>query len=116
MEKYSIEDYMVKPDEKVAKRVIYSDENTLAFVLNISPGNSLPEHTHFESTLLIEVIEGSGNINVDGEPIKVEENDLMKLGGQEVMSVDNTGDKTLVLYVTISPLPPEDRYAKNADL
>lgn len=115
MEKYSIEDFILEPEKKVAKRVIYSDENTLAFILNISPGNSLPEHTHFESTLLVEVLKGSGNINVDGEPIKVKEHDLMKLDGQEVMSVDNTGDKTLVLYVTISPLPPEDRYAKDAD-
>lgn len=106
---------MIKRDEKIAKRIIYSNENTLVFNLNISLGNSLLKHTHFESTLLVGVQKGSSNINVDGEPIEVKENDLMKIDGPKVMSVDNTGHKTQVLYVTISPLPLEERYAKDVD-
>jgi hypothetical protein len=32
------------------------------------------------------------------------------------MEVHNTGGENLVLYVTISPLPSDEKYAQNADL
>lgn len=32
------------------------------------------------------------------------------------MSVDNTGESTLVLYVTISPLPTSEKYTMDADI
>ncbi len=116
MEKFNIEDYIIAPEESVSKRVIYKDDNILAFMLNISLGKSLPEHTHFDSTLLIQVLEGKGIINIAGSPVKVEKNHLIKLTGQEEMSVDNIGEEDLILYVSISPRPPSDRYGKDADL
>lgn len=116
MEKFNIDDYIVAPGESVSKRVIYKDENTLAFILNIAPGKSLPEHTHENSTLMIQILNGEGIINIDGNPVSVEKNHLVQLEGQEEMSVDNTGEEILELYVTISPKPLSDRYSQNADL
>ena len=116
MQKFNIEDYIIAPQESVAKRVVYKDENILAFVLNIAPRKSLPEHTHLKTTLLIQVLDGEGIINVDGSPISVGKNHLIKLDGQEEMSVDNTGEEDLVLYVSISPQPQSERYSKDADL
>ncbi|MFW6238981.1 MAG: cupin domain-containing protein [Halanaerobiales bacterium] len=116
MEKYSLENYREEPDKKVVKRVIYSDQKTLAFVLNIASGESLPPHTHFDCTVLLQVLAGRGKVIVDGEDVPVKEGDLIQLQGDEEMSVDSTGEETLVLYVTISPLPPEERYAVDADL
>lgn len=115
MEKFNLADYTTVPEKSVAKRVIYSDKNTLAFVLNIAPGESLPDHTHFESTVLLQVISGTAKLNVDEQSFEIQENDLTKVDGPETMSVDNTGNKNLVLYVTISPLPPDEKYAKEAD-
>jgi quercetin dioxygenase-like cupin family protein len=109
MQKFSLSDYMVEPKEKVAKRIIYNDENSLAFILNIAVGKSLPNHTHFDSTVLVQVIEGKAEVDVDGEPVSMNENDLLQLDGPEEMSIDNNGQKTLVLYVTISPKPPKEK-------
>ena len=116
MKKFDINDYIVEPEEKVAKRVIYNDENTLAFVLNIASGESLPEHTHFDSTVLVQVIKGKAKVNIDNKNVNLGENGLIKIDGPEKMSIDNIGQEILVLYVTISPLPPEARYAEDADL
>lgn len=115
MEKFNLDKYITVPEKKVAKRVIYSDKNTLAFVLNIAPGESLPDHTHFDSTVLLQVISGTARLNVDEQSFEIQENNLIKIDGPETMSVDNTGKENLVLYVTISPLPPDDKYAKEAD-
>jgi quercetin dioxygenase-like cupin family protein len=115
MEKFNLDNYITVPEKRIAKRVIYSDKNTLAFVLNIAPGESLPDHTHFDSTVLLQVISGTASLNVDEQSFDIQENDLTKIDGPETMSVDNTGNENLVLYVTISPLPPDDKYAKEAD-
>ncbi len=115
MEKFNLDNYTTVAEKSVAKRVIYSDENTLAFVLNIAPGKSLPDHTHFDSTVLMQVISGTARLIVDDQSFNIQENDLIKIDGPETMSVDNTGGENLVLYVTISPLPSDEKYARNAD-
>lgn len=116
MEKFSIKDYLVEPENKIAKRVIYKNDNVLAFVLNIAPGESLPDHTHFESTLLIQVLNGSAVIHADENKNEVTKDDLTKIEGQEVLSIDNVGNDILELYVTISPNPPAEKYSKDADI
>lgn len=115
MEKFNLNNYTKVPEKNVAKRVIYSDKNTLAFVLNISPGESLPDHTHYDSTVLLQVINGKARLIVAEETINIQKNDLIKIDGSETMSVDNIGSENLVLYVTISPLPADEKYAQNAD-
>ena len=115
MEKFNLDNYTTVPEKSVAKRVIYSDKNTLAFVLNISPGESLPDHTHFESTVLLNVVNGEARLIVDEQSFNIQENDLIKIDGPETMSVNNTGSENLVLYVTISPLPSDEKYAQNAN-
>ncbi len=116
MQKFSLNDYIVEPEGKIAKRIVYSDQNTVAFVLNIAVDQSLPNHTHFDCTVLLQVLKGEAVVNVNDEPVPMSENELMEIDGAEKMSVDNNGDNTLVLYVTISPLPPSDKYTVDVDM
>ncbi|MFW6006882.1 MAG: cupin domain-containing protein [Bacillota bacterium] len=116
MQKFNLKNYVMKPEDKIAKRVIYHDDNTLAFILNIASGESLPEHTHFDCTVLLQVMKGKCMVNVDEKKVSLSRDDLIQIDGPEKMSVDNTGKETLVLYVTISPLPPEEKYRVDADI
>jgi quercetin dioxygenase-like cupin family protein len=116
MEKFSINNYIVKPENKIAKRVIYKNDNVLAFILNIAPDESLPDHTHFDSTLLIQILKGKAVINADEKKKEVTKGDLTRVEGQEVLSIDNVGNDILELYVTISPNPPADKYSTDADI
>ncbi len=116
MQKFTLSKYIVEPEDKIAKRIIYNDQNTVAFILNIATGQSLPTHTHFDCTVLLQVLKGNADVNVNNEPVAMSENELIQLDGAEEMSVDNTGESTLVLYVTISPLPPSEKYTTDADI
>lgn len=116
MKKYKLDNYIVEPESKIAKRIIYNDENTVAFVLNIAANESLPNHTHFDCTVLLQVIKGQAEVLVDGKSVNASQNDLIQLDGPEEMSVNNTGQETLALYVTISPLPPSEKYTVDADI
>ncbi|ACB84556.1 cupin domain-containing protein [Natranaerobius thermophilus] len=116
MKKFELNDYIQEPKGKVAKRVIFKDDNVITFILNIAKRQSLPRHTHFGSTVLIKVIQGSANLNYDDKSIGISQDNLVQLDGPEEMSVDNLGEKTLVLYVTISPAPSDDKFTTDVDL
>ncbi|EEG76811.1 cupin domain-containing protein [Dethiobacter alkaliphilus] len=116
MQKFQLQDYRLEPEGKIAKRMIYKDANVICFILNIASGASLPPHTHFDCTVLLQVLTGKASVNVDGNSLAAAEQDLIQLDGPEKMSVDNVGEETLALYVSISPAPPNDQYTKDANL
>lgn len=62
MNKFVFKDYFLEPAGKISKRMIYKSDNVIAFVLNIAKGETLPAHTHFDSTLLFQVMNGEAKI------------------------------------------------------
>lgn len=107
MNKYTFNDYYHDPEGKIAKRMIYKSDNVIAFVLNIAKGEILPGHTHLESTLLLQVMEGNAKVVTDGKESSLQVGQLMQVDGQESLQVFNTGENVLRLYVTISPIGSE---------
>lgn len=107
MNKYSFKDYFHEPEGKIAKRMIFKSDNVIAFVLNIAKGEILPGHTHLESTLFLQVMEGEGKVITDGKETLLQVGELMQVDGQESLQVINMGDSILRLYVTISPMGTE---------
>lgn len=107
MNKYSFKDYFHEPEGKIAKRMLYRNDDVIAFVLNIAEGEILPGHTHMESTLFIQVMEGSAKVVTDGKETPLAVGELMQVDGQESLQVFNTGKKVLRLFVTISPMGSE---------
>lgn len=107
MNKYVFNDYFENPEEKIAKRMLFKSDNVIAFVLNISKGEILPGHTHLESTLFLQVMDGNAKVVTDGKETSLHVGELMQVDGQESLQVINTGDDVLRLYVTISPMGSE---------
>lgn len=107
MKKFLFEDYFHEPDGKIAKRMLYKSNNVIAFVLNIAKGEILPGHTHMESTLLLQVMDGKANVITDGNETALQAGELMEVDGQESLQVINTGEGVLRLFVTISPMGSE---------
>lgn len=116
MRSFRLKEYMVEPGNMIAKRMIYKDTKVAGFVLNIAKGSSLPDHTHFDSTVLIQVLKGTSDAKVDGQVIPMETGSLLQLEGNEKFSVNNSGDETLSLYVTLSPNPPPEQYTEDVDI
>lgn len=115
MNKFNFTDYFQEPQKKIAKRMIFKSENVIAFVLNIAKGEKLPEHSHLQSTLLLQVMKGSARVRTDGTETSLKPGELMQIDGQQKMEVLNTGEDVLRLYVTISPIGSEN-FASDADI
>ena len=107
MNKFIFNDYFHEPQGKIAKRMLFKSDNVIAFVLNIAKGEILPGHTHLESTLFLQVMEGSAKVFTDGNETSLQVGELMQVDGQESLQVINTGEDVLRLYVTISPMGSE---------
>lgn len=104
MNKYIFNDFFHQPEGKIAKRMLYKSDNVIAFVLNIAVGEVLPGHTHLESTLFLQVLEGSAKVVTDGNETLLQVGELMQVDGQESLQVINNGEEILRLFVTISPM------------
>ncbi len=115
MNKFVFNDYFQEPQGKIAKRMIFKSDNVIAFILNISKGEILPGHTHLESTLLLQVMEGSAKVVTDGKETSLQVGELMQVNGQESLQVLNSGEDVLRLYVTISPMG-SDAFATDANV
>jgi len=102
--KFIFNDYYHVPQGKIAKRMLYKSDNVIAFVLNIAKGEILPGHTHMESTLLLQVMEGDAKVVTDGNETLLQVGELMQVDGQESLQVINIGSDVLRLFVTISPM------------
>lgn len=115
MNKFVFNDYYVEPEGKIAKRMLFKSNNVIAFVLNIANGEILPGHTHLESTLFLQVMEGKAKVITDGKETLLQAGELMQVDGRESVQVINIGEKVLRLYVTISPIGSE-AFATDANI
>ncbi|RKD31133.1 cupin domain-containing protein [Lacrimispora algidixylanolytica] len=107
MNKYIFKDYFTEPEGKIAKRMLFKSDDVIAFVLNIAKGEILPGHTHMESTLFLQVMEGNAKVVTDGNETLLQTGELMQVDGKESLQVINVGEDVLRLYVTISPMGSE---------
>lgn len=107
MNKFIFNDYFHEPQRKIAKRMLFKSDNVIAFVLNIAKGEILPGHTHLESTLFFQVMEGNAKVITDGNETSLQVGELMQVDGKESVQIINIGEDVLRLYVTISPMGSE---------
>ncbi|MEW6697363.1 MAG: cupin domain-containing protein [Bacillota bacterium] len=114
MEIANLEEKIVFVEQPFAKRVIYQDDNIVTFVLNFKPGQALPSHTHYDSTVIILVQTGAGELTADDRTVTIQPGSIISLKGNEKLSVKNTSQENLTLYVNMAPRPADNRY--NADI
>lgn len=115
MNKFIFNDYFHKPEGKIAKRMLFKSNHVIAFVLNIAKGEILPGHTHLESILFLQVMDGKAKVVTNGNENLLQAGELMQVDGQESLQVINVGEDVLHLFVTISPIGSE-AFATDADI
>jgi quercetin dioxygenase-like cupin family protein len=98
-------------DTTFTKRVLYADKDILSFVLNFKPGQALPVHKHENSSLVLNVLSGSGEVKVNDEVAKISKGSLVYAKGQDNFSVP-TVNENMTLHVSLSPNPSNEMYAK----
>ncbi|WP_432666165.1 cupin domain-containing protein [Wukongibacter baidiensis] len=105
MKKERISDRMVYIDSTFTKRLLFSEEKILNFVLNLKPGQEVPPHQHEDSDLILYVVTGGGELTVDGQSEDVTVGDVIYCKGDEVFSLINNTKENLSCFVVLAPRP-----------
>jgi quercetin dioxygenase-like cupin family protein len=92
-------------DKTITKRVLFAEDKVLNFILNIRPGQGLPEHTHENSDLVLYILSGEAEATADGATHKVSSGDVLYMKGEEVFGLKNTGSEDMSCFVVITPNP-----------
>ncbi len=104
MEKQSIGSFIQYRENRFAKVNIFVSEEVTTFVLNLLPGQMMPEHLHPGSQLYFLVIQGSGTFIISRKEVKVTTGDTIHILGSERVGFRNTGDGPVNVYVTMCKL------------
>jgi len=76
-------------------------------VIRLSPGQSLPPHTHSTSDLMIYIVEGSGSLDIDGGTVAFVAGSLAYFRGDEELRLANNGTTGLTALAFLTPpFPP----------
>ncbi len=111
MKRYQVQDFEPTSQEGFTKRVFQKSPHGLVFTLNFLPGQTLAPHTHVTSELLVTVLDGQGEVQVDDKPSPISQGTIVWCQGHERFGVRNTGPGRLSLLVVLYPAPADNKFA-----
>lgn len=98
-------------EETITKRVLFADKNILSFVLNLKAGQVLPVHKHENSTLVLVVLSGNGEIRINNETDKLGKGTVVTAKGEDEFEIPKVSED-MSLFVNIAPNPSNAAYSK----
>ena len=82
-------------------------------IIRLSPGQTLPPHTHSTSDLMIYIVEGTGTLTVDGDTMDFDDGSLAYFHGDEELRLSNTGTTGLTALAFLAPpFPPQSTWLR----
>lgn len=89
------------------RRVLYTGHNLQLVLMAIPPGEEIGEEVHDDRDQFFRVEQGKGEVLIDGNRSKIEDDDAIIVPAGACHNVVNTGDEPLKLYTVYGP--PEHR-------
>lgn len=90
------------------RRVIYTGPNLQLVVMSLEPGEEIGEEAHPGHDQFFRVEDGTGEVWIDGNRTKLQEDFAIVVPAGARHNVINTGSKPLKLYTIYSPPIHED--------
>lgn len=107
----NVEESVIFEESQFTKRIIFNDDEALSFVLNFKHGQVLGNHNHENSAVIMIVLQGKGQIQVNDERQKIHKGSAVFLKGKEEFSIPVV-DEDLSIFVTITPKPHNTKYSE----
>ena len=89
------------------RRVLYTGRNMQLVLMTLPPGCDIGEEVHEDRDQFFRIEEGEGEIRIDGQANRVEDDFAVIVPAGARHNVINTGDRPLRLYTLYAP--PEHR-------
>ncbi len=95
------------PDRVVAVGLLAGEHSNVRMI-RLSPGQTLPPHTHATSDLFLYAVEGRGELDTPDGAVPFEAGTLAQYAGREELRVNNNSTTGLTLLAFLAPIfPPE---------
>lgn len=111
MEKKNVQESIVFSDKTLTKRILFADDNVLAFMLNLKAGQTLPAHRHEHSTVVLHTLSGSADLRINDEVQPIGPGSVVQAKGEDDFEIPKVTED-ISLYVTIGPNPANHLYSK----
>ncbi len=98
----NIQEFQEFNESRFVRKTLFQEGKTNAFVLNLLPGQSVPPHPHPNAHVYMYVVEGEGTFIIDEKELSVSQTDVIHCEDQQVLEIENTGDKPLSIYVVLA--------------
>lgn len=107
MEIVSLADAPAYDLETVVAQPLLEGSQCNVRIIRLSPGQTLPPHTHGASDLMIYAVEGEGTLETDVASVPFVAGSLAFYRGDEELRVTNTGESGLTMLAILAPpFPP----------
>ena len=107
MEIVSLADAPAYDPEKLVAQPLLEGSQCNVRIIRLSPGQTLPPHTHGASDLMIYAVEGEGTLTTDVATVPFVAGSLAFYRGDEELRVTNAGESGLTMLAFLAPpFPP----------
>ena len=89
-------------DHRMRKELLFQENGSRAFVLNLMPGQELPAHRHPGHQVYLFLFEGEGEYSLDGEQHPFCLRDVLHCGEKQKLGMKNTGSELMSVYVVLA--------------
>jgi mannose-6-phosphate isomerase-like protein (cupin superfamily) len=90
------------------RRVLYTGKNLQLVLMTLQPGEEIGEEVHDDRDQFFRIEEGSGEVLIDGNANRVEDDFAVIVPAGARHNVVNTGDRPLRLYTIYGPPEHKD--------
>jgi quercetin dioxygenase-like cupin family protein len=101
-----LRDHVALQADKMAKILLASTPRALVDLYCLAPGQAQKPHAHADQDKIYVVLEGRGQIHLDGRDEVVAPGDAVVARAETVHGVVNDGSEPLILLVVVTPPPP----------
>lgn len=102
MQVISLSEKQAFHEKQFTKQLLFKTKNNQSFILNFMPNQELPPHRHPGQDVFILVLEGKGTGKIGEKTIAFSQSDTFHCSGEDSLSILNSSDEALSLYVVLS--------------